>query len=63
MERDDRKVLIDDIVRQEQMMIDIYGRLLEDARDRDISSTLDPILRDERRHLENARKMLRILEE
>ena len=63
MSSDAIRDLFEDLLKQEEMMIDLYSRLLNEIKNNEITDSIRSIIKDETRHADNARKMLEILAE
>ncbi|MCK5018426.1 MAG: hypothetical protein KAS32_15310 [Candidatus Peribacteraceae bacterium] len=56
------KELINDILKQEESILKLYEKLINETEDEEILKVLKPIASDEGKHIGNARKMLSIIE-
>ena len=63
MSSDAIKELLEDLLEQEEMMIDLYSKVLKDIKNDEIRGSIDSIIKDEVKHARNARTMLKILAE
>jgi rubrerythrin len=55
--------LLTDLLKQEQMMAELYSVVVRKVRDEKAADVLKGIIADESRHADNARRMLGILDE
>ena len=60
---DDIKILLKTLYEQEEMLYNLYGKLLSEIKNEKILDVIKWIREDEAKHMENAREMIRILEE
>ena len=63
MEHDDVRELFEELLKAEQTALEIYVKVLNQVKNEKIKKIIKPIAEDESVHANNAREILRILEE
>ena len=51
------------VLEQEEMVLDLYSKIVMKVKNQEVVNALKEIMRDEARHIENAKKILEILAE
>ena len=60
---DDIRELIENLLEQEEMVFNLYRKLIDTITNEKVKGIIRPIITDEARHIENAKEMLRITKE
>ncbi|OGM02009.1 hypothetical protein A3K72_02945 [Candidatus Woesearchaeota archaeon RBG_13_36_6] len=51
------------VLEQEEMVLDLYSKIVMKVKNQEVVNALKEIMKDEARHIENAKKILEILAE
>jgi rubrerythrin len=60
---DDIKELFKDLLEQEKAVLKLYSKIIGEIKNGKIIGEISSIMKDEARHMKNAREMMEILEE